>query len=390
VPRFPKIAERTNHITGSVFEKFRSKVEAHGSDLVNLHIGDAYAPPPYAIPIDPRFMKMYPRFNRYTDTFGVYELREALATKLQTENQLDARPTNIMMTAGACNALNVSVQTLVDPGEDVLLLSPYWPFFRGMVGLAGGRVIEVPFYTRLYEEPDLDIAAYLEGYLTAKTVALYANTPNNPSGKVLNKRQLRQIADFARQNRLWIISDEAYDGMTFDDHVHLSIGSLPEMFEQTLSIFTFSKVYMFSGLRLGYVVTTDALLKNLNKIMVHQLYSPATVAQQMMVEPVKTRSLWSTRFVEHFWEIRDMFVANLKISLQVPEGTYYLFFSIEEHLRGREYWQVIDECLQAGVTVAPGEDFGKDYAQWIRICFAGEPPDRVELAVQRLNRIFPP
>jgi N-succinyldiaminopimelate aminotransferase len=389
MPKFPRFAERTTQITGSVFEKFRSKMKEQGSNVVGLHIGDSYAAPPYRLPLDAEFIKKHPGFNRYTDTFGVHDLRHALADKLQKENQLDAGPHNVMMTAGACNALTISMQGLVNPGDDVMLLSPYWPFFRGMVRLAGGNVIEAPFYTRLYDDPDMDIESYLTRYLTPKTVAVYSNTPNNPSGKVLTRRQLEQIAGFAKKNDLWIVSDEAYDGMTFDGTVHRSIASLPGMFEQTYSVFTFSKVYMFSGLRLGYAVATEDVLRTVNKIMVHQLYSPPTVAQQMMVEPVKTRSQWSARFVEHFCDIRDMFIKNLKITPQVPEGTYYLFFPISEYLKGRSYWDVIDACLNVGVAVAPGEDFGKDYSDWIRVCFAGEPPDRVELAVSRLNEIFP-
>jgi N-succinyldiaminopimelate aminotransferase len=388
MPRFPHIASRTADVTASVFEQFRSRTRADG-DLVKLHIGDSYARPAYALPLDGSFVDAHPEFNRYTDTFGVPELREALSRKLREENAIDANPGEIMMTAGACNALAISMQGLVDPGEDVLLLTPCWPFFRGMVKLAGGRPIDVPFYTRLYDDPGTDIAGLLRDHSTASTVALYLNTPNNPSGKVLSRRQLEQVADFVRTNDLWLISDEAYDGMTFDGHTHLSIGSFDGMFDRTLSVFTFSKVYMFSGLRLGYVVAVRGVLEAINKIMVHQLYSPATVSQQMMVEPVKTRSQWAAGFVEEVRCTRDMFVERLRIAPRVPEGAYYFFFSIAEYLAGRSYRDVINACLDAGVTVAPGADFGEDYGEWIRICFAGEPPERIRIAAERLNTIFP-
>ena len=389
MPKFPGFAERTGLITGSVFEKFRAKMLEQGPNMVGLHIGDSYAAPPYDLPVDQGFLNDHPGFNRYCDTFGIAPLREALSEKLQADNALDASPDQIMMTAGACNALAISMQALVNPGDEVLLLSPYWPFFRGMIRVAGGVAVEVPFYTRLYEDPRLDIAAVLEPYLNQKTVALYLNTPNNPSGKVLNKDQLQQVADFVSENDLWLVSDEAYDGMTFDEHVHVSVGSLPGMFERTLSIFTFSKVYMFSGLRLGYVVAPEVVLKNLNKIMVHQLYGPSTLSQQMMVGAVKTRAQWSGAFVEHSCELRDMFIGGLDVPVPVPEGTYYVLFSIKEYLAGRDYWEVINACMDGGVAVAPGEDFGKDFGDYIRICFTGEPPDRVELAARRLNKIFP-
>ncbi len=146
---------------------------------------------------------------------------------------------------------------------------------------------------------------------------------------------------------------------------------------------------MFSGLRLGYVVADESVLKNLNKIMVHQLYSPATISQQMMVEPVRNRYQWRDSFVRHSQELRDMFVDNLKIFPQIPEGAYYLFFSIKDYLKGRDYWQAIDDCLEKGVSVAPGNDFGEDFSDYIRICFTGENPNRLEIAIERLNEIFP-
>lgn len=389
MPKFPKFSRRTEYVTGSVFEKFRPKMQQMGSNLVRLHIGDSYLPPPYSLPMDQQFLDNREGFNRYCDTFGILPLREALSEKLENDNHLPAKPGQIMMSCGACNALNIGLQALVNPGEEVILLSPFWPFFKGMVKLAEGRAIEVPFYLRLYEQPELDIEDYLQRFTSSKTAALYLNTPNNPSGKVLNRAQLQQIADFAQKHRLWIISDEAYDGMTYEEHRHLSIGSLRGMFDQTLSIFTFSKVYMFSGLRLGYVAAPEAVLKNLNKIMVHQLYSPATISQQMMIEPVRNRRQWRDRFVNHARELRDMFIANLRISPRIPEGAYYLFFSIKDYLRGRDYWQVIDECLERGVSVAPGNDFGADYTDYIRLCFTGENPARLEIAIERLNQIFP-
>lgn len=361
---------------------------AQGSNLVRLHIGDSYLPPPYDIPIRQDFVETHPGFNRYTNTFGIEALREVLAEKLHSENRLNVLAENVMMTCGACNALNISFQSLIDPGEDVLLLTPCWPFFKGMIALAGGNAVEVPFYLELYREPELDMEALLENYLTEKTSLVVLNTPNNPSGKVLNKKQLQQVAEFVKKHQLWLVSDEAYDGMTFDEHRHISIGSFPEMFERTISVFTFSKVYMFSGLRLGYAVAEKSVLKELNRISVHQLYSPSTIAQQMMVEPVKTRRQWSEAFVKHALELRNLFVRELNISPQVPEGTYYFFFPITEYLNGREYWQVIDECLAKGVSVAPGKEFGTHYSEYVRICFTGEPPDRLKLAIERLNRVL--
>ncbi len=385
MPLFPRFAERSSRITGSVYEKFRPRM-AQATDLVGLHIGDAYAPPPYALPIDAAFARANAGFHRYCDTFGIPALRQALVAKLEEDNALSVSDENVLVTAGATNALSATVQTLIDPGDDVLLLSPYWPFFRGMVHAAGGNAIEVPFYTRLYDDPD--IYGMLESRLTPKTVAIYLNSPNNPSGKVLTRAQLEAIGRFARANDLWLISDEAYDGMTFDGRAHVSVASVTGTFEQTVSVFTFSKVFMFAGLRLGYAVAETSVVRALNKAMVHQLYSPSTIAQQMMVEPVRTRALWSGRFVAECASIRDQVANALRVDAPLPEGAYYFFFPILGYLRGRTVTEVIEALLDAGVAVAPGEDFGADFANWIRVCFAGEATPRVLLGVERLNRVL--
>lgn len=388
MPRFPGFAERSQRITASVYEKYRARMAAAGDRLVGLHIGDAHAPPPYDLPLDASFARSHAGFHRYCDTFGVSALRDALVAKVRDGNALPASRDNVLVTAGATNALSATVQTLVDSGDDVMVLAPYWPFFRGMVRAAGGNVVEVPLYTTLYEHPDTDASALLESHLTPKTVALYLNSPNNPSGKVLARAQLEAVASFAKRHDLWLVSDEAYDGMTFDGRVHVSPGSFDGMFERTISIFTFSKVFMFAGLRLGYAVASEAVIRAVNKAMVHQLYSPSTVAQHMMVEPVRTYAVWSGRFVAECAAIRDRVASALRVDAPMPEGAYYFFFPIDAHLHGRTFSGVIDALLDAGVSVAPGEDFGADFTRYVRICFAGESAQRVLLGVERLNRVL--
>jgi aspartate/methionine/tyrosine aminotransferase len=356
--------------------------------LIHLHIGDTYLSPDYQIPIDPEFMKSKPYFNRYSNTFGVDSFRRILVRKLNEDNGFRVDVENILATSGATSALSASVFSLLDPGEEILVLTPCWPFFLGMVELAEARAIQVPFYVRLYQEPEIDIIGYLENYITPASTALYLNTPNNPSGKVLNRSQLQQVADFARKHHLWIIADEAYDGLSYYPHPHTCIATLPEMFSRSVSVFTFSKSFMFAGLRLGYLAAADTVVKEINKTVVHQVYSPSTLSQYMMIEPVKNRHSWIPRLREHYQQLRDHSVEQLKIPIQLPEGTYFLFFSIRDYLNGRTYWQVIEEFFEAGVTVAVGEEFGQDFGDYIRICFTGEKPERIQLAIEKINQVL--
>jgi aspartate/methionine/tyrosine aminotransferase len=145
---------------------------------------------------------------------------------------------------------------------------------------------------------------------------------------------------------------------------------------------------MFAGLRLGYLVSAPGTVNSINKVMVHQLYSPSTLSQYMMVDPVKNRSSWVPKLCQEYQELRDMFIDKLRQPVRPPEGTYFLFFSVADYLNGREYWQVIEDLLNEGVSVAPGEDFGKGFEDYIRICFTGESPERLEKAIDRINRVI--
>lgn len=388
MPKFPNLANRISRISGSVFEKFRAKMNLQGENLVRLHIGDTYLHPQYPLQVHPVFLKNNPGFNRYCSTFGVEELREVLTEKVNTDNGFSVDPTNILITNGATNALSVSVQTLLNPDDEILLLTPCWPFFSGMVKMVNAKIVEVPLYVDLYSNSEFDIAQYLESYLTSRTAAVYLNTPNNPSGKVLNRDQLQKVGDFCRKHLLWIISDEAYDGLTFDGRRHISVGTLPDMFPQTISIFTFSKSFMFAGLRLGYLVADKLVVKNLNKVMVHQLYSPSTLAQQLMVEPVRQRKNWIPQLARKYQQLRDLCIENLQLEVNKPEATYFFFFSIEKYLRGRDYWHLVDLLFEAGVSIAPGIDFGSDFQYYIRVCFTGEPEERLWKGIERINRIL--
>ena len=145
---------------------------------------------------------------------------------------------------------------------------------------------------------------------------------------------------------------------------------------------------MFAGLRLGYAVGKEEAIINLNKILVHQNYSSTIFTQQMMIEPVRTRHQWMEKVRNHYQLLRDQFVNQSGLSLIKPEAAYFIFFSIEEYLNGREYDDVINACFDNGVSVAPGIDFGKDFKMFVRVCFTGEAPDQLAKGVKRLCKVL--
>ncbi len=390
MPRYPDFAGRISSLPGSVYERFSAQLKKHGKNLVKLHIGDTYQHPVYPVQLERALMDKHPDYNRYCNTFGVQSLRAALTEKLNADNGLNVTPGQILVTGGAVQALNIGVSALINPGEAVMTLTPCWPFFPGIVRLTGGEVLEVPFYVKLREEPGMDIRAYLERHLTPETAALYLNTPNNPGGSVLTGDQILAIAGFVKDHGLWLISDEAYDGLTFDGARHHSAGSIDGMAERTITVFTFSKIFMFAGLRVGYAVAAAEVIQRMNKIMVHQLYGPATFAQYMMVDPVNTRHAWMQKVRDHYQKLRDAGLARATFQIPKPEGAYFYFFSVRDYLHGREYWDVVTQIMERGVAVAPGCDFGTDFKDYIRICFTGEPPEKFLAAMDTVNSVLNP
>ena len=197
--------------------------------------------------------------THYVQTTGIPRLLELLAEKLRNKNGIPvAGPDEIMVTNGGIHGLYVVCQALLEPGDEVIVPDPEWPPCMGNVLAAHALPVGYPLRESLGWRPDLDEMA---SKITPRTRAIYLNSPQNPTGGVLTRADVEAIAEIARSRNLWVISDEAYEDVLFDGTEHVSIGSLPGMYERTISVYTFSKSYAMTGLRLGYVALPDAKLR---------------------------------------------------------------------------------------------------------------------------------
>src|SRR5262245_23443773 len=197
--------------------------------------------------------------THYLQTTGLPRLLELLAEKLKRQNRIPiGSPDEIMATTGGIHALFIACQALLEPGDEVIVPDPEWPPCAGNVRAA--HAVAVP--CRLHESRgwryDLD---ELASKITTKTRAIYINSPQNPTGGVLTRADMQAIADLVTKRGLWLLSDEAYEDVVFDGAEHVSPASLSGMYERTISIYTFSKTYAMTGLRLGYVAAKDAKLR---------------------------------------------------------------------------------------------------------------------------------
>src|SRR5205085_8764132 len=185
--------------------------------------------------------------TRYAPSSGIPELRRAIAGKLRTRNNIEAQEENVIVVNGGMQGLFGAFQSTIDPGDDVLIFSPYWTPIKDLVAHCGGRLILVPTSEARTE----GIRATLARYATDATRVLYFNTPTNPSGVVFTREEAEQVASFAIERDLIVIADEAYEDLVYEGE-HVSIASLPRMFDRTITSFTLSKSYAMTGWRIGY------------------------------------------------------------------------------------------------------------------------------------------
>src|SRR6187399_2290246 len=200
--------------------------------------------------------------THYPDQRGEITLREALVTKLARENGIAAHPDDIVVTAGGTHGLFLAMQALLSAGDELLVLSPHWMAVPKLVGFAAGASMRsLPVYLELgsREWSPSEFADRLRAALAPNAKGVYLNTPNNPTGVVLDRACLEALATVARERDLWVISDEAYEHLLYDGAKHVSLASLPGMAERTISVYTFSKSYAMTGWRVGYVVAPPAL-----------------------------------------------------------------------------------------------------------------------------------
>ncbi len=216
--------------------------------------------------------------THYVQTTGIPPLLEALAAKLRNKNGIPIeRSDEVMVTSGGIHGVFAVCHSLLEPGDEVLLPDPEWPPARG--NLLAAEAVPIPYTLHASQDwrPDVEEMRRL---VTPRTRAIYVNSPHNPTGLVLSRTDLQAIADLAMERDLWVLSDEAYEDLLFDGHEHVSMASLPGMADRVISIFTFSKTYAVTGLRLGYVVVPSAVLRDrMRKMLFYTVSNTSSLIQ---------------------------------------------------------------------------------------------------------------
>jgi len=322
--------------------------------------------------------------THYLPTTGVPRLRQLLAEKMRVKNRIPIdNDEHIVPTNGGTHAIWAVMHALFEPGDEVIVSDPEWPPTMAIAIAAKATPVAVPLYEDLGWRWDLD---ELERAITPRTCAIYVNSPNNPSGGVLTPDDLQRIADIAQERDLWVISDEAYEDVVFEGE-HVSIASLPGMYDRTISIFTFSKSYAMTGLRLGYFALPDKVLRSRAiKVVAYTTSNVNSVAQFGGIGALEGSQACIAEFQAELRARRDLFYSGLAdaapdiLTGAPPDGAFYAFVKInpdwarDAGLTAPSLsWAMAEHLIKnARIGCVPGVDFGPGAEGYLRFCFGRE------------------
>jgi len=318
------ISQRAQRLMGSLGNQ--TSVPLPG--LINLGSGTPdFLPPDYVIEAMQEALSS--GRIQYTTWTGIPELRQAIADKLKLENHIEIDPTSqLIVTSGAQEALMVTLMTLMDDGDNVITPSPHYDEYSRDAQVLGGTLI--PVATTLESNFTIDVAD-LEAAITDKTKALIIVTPNNPTGTVLPESTLLEIADLAKRRDLIVVSDEIYEYYVYDEHKHISMATLPDMAERTITINSFSKSFGMTGLRLGYIVAPAPLIEMMLPFHHAMMVCANSVTQYGGLAVMeKPREWFADKLAEYDRRRKLWMVALDEIGLPYsePQGAYYVFIDI--------------------------------------------------------------
>jgi len=355
------------------------------SDVINLSLGEPDFDTPQHI-IKTAIEAMKKGYTHYTPNAGLIEFREAVAEKLRKENGIDVDPeTEVIATVGAMGALSLAMLTIVNPGDEVLIPNPGFASYEAQVILAEGK----PVSYSLNEDEGFDInAEEIAGLITNKTRAILVNTPSNPTGSVLSEKSLRKIAEIAIENDLLVISDEAYEAITYDDFRHVSIASLPDMKDRTISIFSFSKTYAMTGWRIGFAAANEEIIRQMTKLQEHLAAHPSSISQMAAIAALRGPKDHIKKMVKEYSERRELIMEELaeipEIKCFRPQGAFYVFPNIKAFKMSSEDF-AMHILEKARVIIVPGTAFGNNGEGYVRISYAAS-KEEISRAMTRMKQ----
>lgn len=361
----PVISSRVRHIPESATMKIAdiaAKLRSEGQDIISFSLGEPDFETPENIKRAAK-TALDRGETHYTQGSGIPELREAIAEKLKNDNNLDVSPADVLVTTGAKQAIFEAICTLIDEGDEVLLLDPAWVSYSAIVKFAGGKPVMVPV-----SEQEGYVPVDLQSHMTRNTKLLILNSPCNPTGAVYGKNVIKAAAEAAEDHGVFVLSDEVYEKIIYGAKHH-SIGSLIP--DRTITINGFSKAYAMTGWRLGYATAPAPILQGMLKIQQHSVSNATSFVQRAGVEALRGDQGAVRAMVVEFKKRRDIMINGLRkmgIECAPPRGAFYAFAKVSQFGNSVE---VTEKLLRdALVAVTPGSAFGPNGEGYVRLSYA--------------------
>ncbi len=374
------------------------EMKEKGIDVISFSAGEPDFNTPKNI-INAAIKAMEDGNTKYTSVNGILQLREAICKKFKDDNGLEYNPSQIVVSTGAKQSLANTFLAILNPGDEVIVSTPYWVSYPELIKLADGK----PVFVEGDEKSNYKFTKEnLEKAVTAKTKAIVLNTPNNPTGTIYNKEELEVIADFAKKYDIIIISDEMYEKLIYDNENHISIASLSkDAYERTIVINGLSKSYAMTGWRIGYCAASEKIAKLMISIQSHVTSNVCSITQYAALEALNGPQNEITKMINEFEKRRNYMINRIEsidnLSIVKPKGAFYIMINIENCLGKEINGKILNDSMEfcasllenEKLAVIPGKAFGLN--NYIRVSYATsmeaikEGLNRIESFIKKLN-----
>lgn len=375
-----KIASRMDRMAPSGIRKVNEKalaMERAGETVIHFEIGRPDFDTPEYIK-KAAFQALSEGRVHYTSNFGLMELRQAIAEKLNRENGIGYKPSEVLVTVGLSEAVFAVLAAILEEGDELLVPDPVWLNYINVPNLLGAKAVAYGLKEETGFQLDLD---EIRAKITDKTRAIVIVTPNNPTGGVLCEEVLKELAEIAISNDLMVISDEIYERLIYDGAKHISIASLPGMKERTFTMNGMSKAYAMDGWRLGYVAAPEEYILVMNKFHQHNTTCAPNFVQMAAIAALTQEGDEVSTMVREYQRRRDYAVKAINeidgISCQCPKGAFYIFINCKS--LGMKSADLSAYLLEnAKIALVPGDVFGPGGEGYLRMSFANSYENIVE------------
>lgn len=366
------------------------KMKSEGLDVIGFGVGEPDFETPKYIK-DAGIKAIEAGYTRYTPASGTIELKQAIVEKLKVDNELTYKTSQIVVSNGAKQSLDNAFKAILNPGDEVIVGSPYWVSYPELVKLSDG----VPVVVEAKEGDGFKLTIEeLEKVVTKKTKAIVLNSPSNPTGAIYNKNELEKIAEFAQKHDIIIISDEIYEKLIYGEMIHTSIASISkDAYNRTIVINGVSKAYAMTGWRIGYAAASEQIASLMSNVQSHTTSNPCSISQYASVEALMGDQTPVVNMNKEFEKRRNFMVERVNtidnLSCVKPDGAFYVMVNISKAIGKEVDGKVIENSLvfsdllleREKVAVVPGVAFGAD--EFIRLSYATS----IENIKNGLNRI---